>query len=187
MPRIIAGLWKGRRLDGPATIRPTQDKVRAACFNILGEAVIGARVLDLYAGTGALGLEALSRGAAQVTFVESEAACVQAIRRNIAAMSPEAGHRCAVLAGRATQLLARLATQGERFDLVFSDPPYDRSTGKKCLIHLEASAIINPCGWAVLEHAAQDEVPGTVGSLTRSLQRRYGDTALSFYVMRATP
>lgn len=181
MLRILGGLYKGRRLARPPLIRPTSDKVRQAAFNILGEAVVGARVLELYAGSGALGLEALSHGAAQVTLVESEAQCVRAIKANITQLGAGASGRATVIAGRATQVLARLGRGGERFDLVLMDPPYDGGMGRKCLIQLEAYAIITPCGWAMLEHAAQDAMPQAVGQLKRCSQHRYGDTVLSLY------
>ena len=182
MLKILGGVWRGRHLVRPPDIRPTSDKVRQACFNILGEAVIGARVLDLFAGSGALGLEALSRGAAHATLVESDASCVRAIRQNVVALDPEAAARTTVIAGRVMQVLARLSrAPGAAFDVVLLDPPYGGSVGKKCLIHLEAYATIKPCGWAMLEHAAQDEMPEAVGVLARRSQHRYGDTVLSLY------
>ncbi len=165
----------------PGGIRPTSDKVRQAVFNILGEAVAGARVLDLYAGSGALGFEALSRGAAHATFIEAEAPCVRAIRENTVKFGSAAVGRIMVMSGRVTPLLARLEQQQARFDLVLADPPYDGSVGKKCLIQLGAYAIIKPRGWAMFEHAIQDDMPEAVGSLTRRSQHRYGDTVLSLY------
>ena len=183
MLRILGGVCKGRRLVRPPLIRPTSDKVRQAVFNILGETVMGSRVLDLYAGSGALGLEALSRGAAHVTLVEADSPCVRAIRENIALLGAHAAGRVAVAPGRVTQVLASWGRQEqrERFDVVLMDPPYGGSVGKKCLIQLEAYAIITPCGWAMLEHAAHDEMPEAVGQLQRRSQHRYGDTVLSLY------
>ncbi len=179
--RILGGEWKGRRLVRPDGMRPTADKVRKAVFDILGEIVVGARVLDLFAGSGALGLEALSRGAAQATFVESEFPCVRAIRENIRHLGETAVLRTDVLAGHATPMLRRLNRQGRTFDLILMDPPYGLTVGKKCLIHLDGYVIIKPRGWAVIEHALQDEMPEIVGHLIRRSQHRYGDTVLSLY------
>ena len=181
MLKIWGGAWKGRKLVRPAGIRPTSDKVRQAVFNILGEAVPGARVLDLYAGSGALAFEALSRGAAHATCIEAEAPCLRALRENAALLGPAVVGRITILDGRVTPLLARLEQQRARFDLVLGDPPYGGSVGKKCLIQLGAYAIIKPRGWVMFEHALQDDMPEAVGSLTRRSQHRYGDTVLSLY------
>src|SRR5256885_8252430 len=121
--RVIAGMAGGIRLDVPKSdIRPTMDRVKAAIFSSLGDRVIGARVLDLFAGTGALGIEALSRGAASVMFVESDRHAIAAIERNLAKTK---------LSGRVRQqdvfdFLAHAST-AERHEIIFADPPYDRS------------------------------------------------------------
>jgi 16S rRNA (guanine966-N2)-methyltransferase len=124
--RIVAGRHRGRRLRAPAgaETRPTADRVREALFSILGS-VEGMRVLDLYAGSGALGIEALSRGAGPVTFVESARPALAAIRANLAAIGAE---NAEVAAADAVGWLRAAATRGAAYDLVFCDPPYDAAS-----------------------------------------------------------
>src|SRR5574341_849527 len=123
--RVIAGAFKGRRLRTPRghATRPTADQVRLALMDTLAPWLPGARVLDLFAGAGGVGLEALSRGAAHATFVERAAAAVAALRRNVATLALES--RVQVLRGDVGRELERLARDGARFDIVFLDPPYE--------------------------------------------------------------
>jgi 16S rRNA (guanine(966)-N(2))-methyltransferase RsmD len=175
--RIIAGALKGRRLDTPdwSGLRPTSDKLRETLFNVLAVRVGDARVLDGYAGTGAVGLEALSRGAAHVTFVESDGRAVRLIERNL--------QRCAVQ-DRYVIIRARFADVARRlahgtFDLVLLDPPYDRA---EMLSALEAAApLTTPDGLVVLEHARRDTAPVHAGSLMKTRDIVSGDSALTLY------
>ncbi len=123
--RIVAGEHRSRRLVAPPGrgVRPTSDRAREALFASLGRRVVGARALDLFAGSGALGLEALSRGAASCRFVERDAPALAAIRANVAALGE--GERATVEKGEALRALRGLVAGGERFDLVLADPPYD--------------------------------------------------------------
>ena len=122
--RISAGEHRGRRLQSPkgSKTRPTSDLLRQALFNVLGPRIQGASVLDLFAGTGALGLEALSRGAATASFVENDRRAVESLRANLATLKLTARSR--VLVGDVFSKLGRLQQAGERFDCVFLDPPY---------------------------------------------------------------
>lgn len=158
--RVIAGVARGRRLVAPpgSTTRPTSDRVREATFNALGSlgAVVDATVLDLFAGSGALGIEALSRGAAHCTFVEADRAARAAVEANLAAcgLSDEG----TVVAGPAERFLADAARVGTRFDLVLLDPPYGFEGWQDLLEHLPgrlavgeaALALEPPAGWEVL-------------------------------------
>ena len=175
--RIIAGDFRGRRLDAPdwPGLRPTSDRLRETLFNVLGAQVRGARVLDGYAGTGAVGLEALSRGAAHVTFVEADTRAVRLIERNLA--------RCAV-GDRHVIIRARFADTAARgapgtFDLILLDPPY----GTVDLEPLLASAapLLAPDGLLALERARRDEAPVRAGPLARVRDIVSGDSALSLY------
>jgi 16S rRNA (guanine(966)-N(2))-methyltransferase RsmD len=175
--RIIAGSLKGRRLetaDWPG-LRPTSDKLRETLFNVLGARVGGARVLDGYAGTGAVGIEALSRGALHVTFVECDARAVRLIARNL--------ERCGV-SDRYAIIRARFADGAQRlpaaaFDLVLLDPPYDRDEMPAAI---EAAArLVAPGGVLVLEHARRDEAPAGTASITKSRDVFSGDSALTIY------
>ena len=178
--RIIAGEFKGRRLAAvKGRIRPTSDKVREAIFNILGPKVLGARVLDLYAGTGALTLEALSRGAAEAVLVEEHPAALSVLRQNLETLALHS--RVRVMALPVSGALRKLAARGDRFSLIFLDPPYGQGLALKTLAALEASGLVRPEARIVAEHSRRETLPEQVGSLGLSQGRRYGDTQVAFY------
>jgi 16S rRNA (guanine966-N2)-methyltransferase len=180
MIRVISGALRGRRLDTPdwTGLRPTSDRLRETLFNVLNPRIAGARVLDGYAGTGAIGIEALSRGAAHVTFVDSDVRAVRLVERNLG--------RCAVT-DRYAIIRARFADAAPRwpagtFDLVLLDPPYGRDD---LVGALEAAApLVAPDGLLVLEHARRDEAPADVASITKLRDILSGDSALSLYGVR---
>lgn len=185
--RITGGRFSSRRLAFPKgpPIRPTLDQVRQAIFNLLGSRVVGARVLDLFSGSGALGIEALSRGASFVLFVDRSFFCVQAIRENLEQLPAEPA-RVEVVRAELLTALRRLHRQGEsRFDLVFADPPYGKDLARKTLIALTRYAIVSPQGLVVLEHDKRDllppEVSGSEGRFLLQRSQRYGDTAVALY------
>jgi len=152
--------------------------VREAIFNILGPPPEGG-VLDLYAGTGALGLEALSRGAEAVVFVEREHAPLAALRRNVKELGVEA--RVTILGADVCTGLRRLAATGQgRFSWVFLDPPYVKET-EGVLAELSGSGLLTPCAVVVLEHDRRHRPPESVGNLFLTDRRQYGDTELSFF------
>jgi len=167
-------------------IRPTLDNVRQAIFNLLAARVQGARVLDLFSGTGALGIEALSRGASHVTFADRSFFCVKAIEENLSALGIDPAHFDLVRAEMLTAIRRlRRESEGPRFDLVFLDPPYGHDLTRKTLIALAQYAIVSELGWVVAEHDKRDSLPpqfeGKEGRLVLQRQERYGDTALTFY------
>jgi 16S rRNA (guanine966-N2)-methyltransferase len=180
--RVIAGSLKGRRLEAPSWegLRPTSDKLRETLFNVLAARITGAAVLDGYAGTGAVGIEALSRGAASVTFVDEDARAVRLIESNL--------ERCAV-SDRYAIIRVRFAdaaTQlgGRRFDVIFLDPPYGAPA---IATALDAGArLLADTGTLVLEHARRDPVPAVAGVLTRTRDLVSGDSALAFYTRGLT-
>jgi 16S rRNA (guanine(966)-N(2))-methyltransferase RsmD len=176
--RIVAGTLKGRTLKGPVGpgIRPTSDGLRETLFNVLGDRVEGARVLDGFAGTGAVGLEALSRGAAQVTFVEHDRRALSVIRQNIDACGATAA--CHVIAGDLAVLERRHGAPGP-FELVFLDPPYDAPDIASTVTM--AAHWVSPGGILVLEHSKRRPSPDHAGPLVRRRVLRAGDSALSFY------
>lgn len=179
--RIIAGTARGRPLKGPKSIglRPTADRVRESVFNILGQWLDGLAVLDLFAGTGALGLEALSRGARRVVLVDSGKEALRLCRDNCAALGFV--DRTEIVAGAVTRsLLSTLSRRGS-FDLVFADPPYADFSPPQLLEMLEAPGILADGAWAVLEHDRRQLAPERQGPLTRCDTRRFGDTDVSFY------
>jgi 16S rRNA (guanine966-N2)-methyltransferase len=177
--RIIGGTSRGRRLAGaPGTkVRPTADPVKEALFNILADRIPQARFLDLYAGTGAVGIEALSRGASRVTFVESHAGTRHLLRANLSRCGFEA--RADIQATTVARFLTKAA--GEPYDIVFLDPPYHTDDGKRVLPSLGGGAIMHPDGVLVIEHFHKTHLEDRIGQLTRVKTYRYGDALLSMY------
>jgi 16S rRNA (guanine(966)-N(2))-methyltransferase RsmD len=180
--RIIAGRFRGQGIAAPKgdATRPTSDRVREALFSILGD-VEGLDVLDLYAGSGALGLEALSRGARSATFVDEARTALAALRANIASLAVV--EETAVVAAEARAGLKRLARAGRTFGLALVDPPYAHREVVTVLKDLVALRLLVPGAWVVLEHAARSEPPvvDTAPGLVARFSRAYGDTALTFY------
>jgi 16S rRNA (guanine966-N2)-methyltransferase len=179
--RIVAGIARGRRLRAPKgrLVRPTADRVKEAVFSILEsrEGCAGRAVLDLFAGAGTLGIEALSRGASEVVFVEPEREAADAIRFNLAAARLE-GEILPVPAERA---IKRLAAAGRRFDCVFLDPPYGEEWVGRTLAVLAAANLVVENGLVVVEHGRGETAAAEVGGLVRELARRYGDTHIALY------
>jgi 16S rRNA (guanine966-N2)-methyltransferase len=180
--RIIAGALKGRRLAPvKGRMRPTAAKVREAVFDILGPAVGGVRVLDLFAGTGALGIEALSRGAAETWFVEDHPGALQVLRRNLEDL--DLMDRSTVWSLPVLAALKKLAGQGARFGLAFLDPPYGGGEAEAALRTLASLDLCLPGAWVVVEHSRRQTLPEECGPLRRLKVRRYGDTQVAFYLM----
>jgi 16S rRNA (guanine966-N2)-methyltransferase len=175
--RVIAGTYGGRRLQAPpgTDTRPTADRVREALFSILGDRVPDARVLDLFAGSGALGIEALSRGAAHATFVESGPPAVAAIRSNIEAIGQEGDADVA-----ATDVLAWLRSAREQpaFDLVFCDPPYDAAARIAQPLSELLPRVAGPQGLIVTESSKRNPL---ALSLPLADERTYGDTRIALH------
>lgn len=171
---------------GAGDVRPTPDKVKGAVFSSFGEAVVGARVLDLYAGSGALGIEALSRGATSATFVDQSRSCAEAIRKNLASARLE--ETASVLQTDIIRAVRQLGG-GPRFTLVLADPPYAKLPGRASLAqqlldNADLAAVTEPGGWLLLEHYKNDALtPPPVWQFNR--QQRHGDTLVSFFVRAA--
>ena len=184
--RVISGSLKGRRLAPPSWtgLRPTSDKLRETIFNILAPRIAGARVLDGYAGTGAIGIEALSRGAAAVTFVESDRRAQALIEKNLAHCGIADGY--VIIRASMTRALETLRESNRApFDVVLLDPPYDPGRGGVDLDAMLAavSEVVAESGLVVLEHARRRETPAAAGRLVRIRQVVSGDSALSLYAV----
>ena len=185
MSRIIGGAGKGRRLQtasGEST-RPTASRVRQTLFDILAPRIPGCRFLDAFAGSGGVGLEALSRGAARVVLVDSSAAAVEAARANARALAG-AGGEVQVFRQDARTALGALADEGRRFDVVYLDPPY-ASELYEPLLALAGAGLIAEDGVAIAEHFHKRALPERIGALVRTRQKRIGDHCLSFYALAA--
>src|SRR5581483_6201713 len=154
--RVIAGTLKGRRLKAPRWegLRPTSDKLRETLFNVLAPRIAGARVLDAYAGTGAIGIEAMSRGAASATFVERDRRAQSLIDENLALCGLASG--CAIIRASVAQAFDALRRESRQFDIVVLEPPYaDRAAAELAA----AAALVAPGGVLVLEHARRADSP----------------------------
>jgi 16S rRNA (guanine966-N2)-methyltransferase len=178
--RVIAGAFKGRRLVTPrgVTTRPTADQVRIALMDTLGPWLPDARVLDLFAGAGGVGLEALSRGAAHATFVERDPRALEALGENIRTLELEA--RTQIVRGDVVRQVARLAADGRRFEVVFLDPPYATDDGERALAALGAGALSTPDGLVIAQHLTKRR-PAEYGVLRAFRDRRFGETTLTFF------
>lgn len=180
--RVTAGMEKGRRLKVPSGrgIRPTSDKVKQALFNILGQKIEGARFLDLFAGAGGIGIEALSRGAERVVFVDYARASINAVRHNLE--QTEFGGRAHIVASKAESYVRKTS---ERFDIIFLDPPYSQELVP--LLELVAgSGLLAEDGIAAVEHFKKQSSPKRAGSLQLVREAVYGDTVLAFYTKGGT-
>ena len=183
--RVIAGSAGGRVLKsfkGPG-VRPTTDRVRESWFGMLAGRVVGARFLDLYAGTGAVGIEALSRGAARCVLVEKSRQGVAVIRENLRVLGDLPVDAAAVRAGDALAAVPALEQAGEVFDLVFADPPYEDldAPGKVLAAVGQAERLLAPDALVTIQRSRRVPLPERAGRLVRCGERIYGDTALTMY------
>jgi 16S rRNA (guanine966-N2)-methyltransferase len=179
--RVVAGEAKGRRLKAPSgdRIRPTADRVKESLFEILGERIRNARVLDLFAGTGNLGIEALSRGARSVLFVDADRSAIRLINRNL--LQTRLGERAETWKSDARSALDRLKKLGRRFEIVLLDPPYSYIHLQFILHQLCRYRLFSRNGMMVVEHDRRADLPERIDSLALCDQRRFGDTMISFY------
>jgi 16S rRNA (guanine(966)-N(2))-methyltransferase RsmD len=183
--RIIAGEYRSRILTAPRGMatRPTSDRLRETLFNILGPRVIGARFADLYAGSGAIGLEALSRGALHVHFAENAAPAIAALRENIKLLKVVG--KFMVHERTALGTLDRLAQQGSAQDIIFLDPPYEAAAEYEQILRLLGSAastrLLAPEALVIAEHATRTPLAQRYGQLELTRTKKQGDASLSFY------
>jgi 16S rRNA (guanine(966)-N(2))-methyltransferase RsmD len=183
--RIISGTSKGRRLVTPKNqgLRPTSDRVKESVFNILGEIVEEKVVLDLFAGTGNLGIEALSRGARRAIFVEKGRQAVRLIQRNLAQCGMDG--RSEIIPKDVNRAIGILKQRGESFDLILMDPPYERGLILRTLEKLTSYKIYHEDSILVIEHDRREPLPEIVRGWNLIRQREIGDTTLSFLTPRS--
>lgn len=179
--RIIAGAFKGRRLVTPKgdRTRPTADQVRIALMDTLMPWLPDAHVLDLFAGAGGVGLEALSRGAAYATFVERDPKAIAALRTNVASLGVPDATR--ILRGDVHRELAHLHAEGVRFAVIFLDPPYEADAVPPTLEQLGGGGLTLPGGVVIAQHLTKRAPAERIGAMVQFRTRRFGETTLTFY------
>jgi len=179
--RVITGTAKNRKLKVPGgfEVRPTSDRVKEALFNILGGLVPGCLFLDLFAGTGNVGIEALSRGAAGAVFVEKNRKNVLVIEENLVLTGLHS--RARVINLDVFKALPVLGREGRLFDLVFLDPPYLKKLEADVLSGIAGNNLLKPWGMVIVESSSRDLLPPAVDLIKLNRQEKYGDTMLSFY------
>ena len=178
--RIISGTSKGRKLVTPRSqsLRPTSDRVKESIFNILQDDIVGKVVLDLFAGTGNLGIEALSRGAKKTIFVEKGRQALRLIQRNLTQFGLE--ERSEILPKDANRAIGILKQRGESFDLILMDPPYEKGLIQRTLMKLNSYPIYHKDSILVIEHDRREPLSTVMDGWNLIRQRRIGDTLISF-------
>ena len=186
--RVSSGTFKGRaiggkklfeRRKGKDELRPTPSKVREAIFDILRGELEGSSFLDLYAGSGTIGIEAASRGAGRIVFVEAVRSRARVIQENFERIG--FGDRAEIHCEQAEAFLKRVSRSGEHYDIIFADPPYASGEIEKILPLIEEYGILDAQGVIVCEHSKKKKVPERIGTLACKRQYRYGDTMLALY------
>lgn len=183
--RILGGKFRGRNIYMPAAIRPTQNVTKQAIFNLLGQEFQGLEVLELFAGSGAVGIEALSRGAKAVTFVEHDPKCVEVIRKNLELLGYDLTMQremvCEVIHTDAFAAIKGLAGRNRKFDLIFFDPPYGLDLGKKALKTLKAYDILHANCFVVVEYSKRERLPDLEENFKLVTERQYGKSFVAVF------
>ncbi len=180
--RIIGGSLRGRKIEYPDSkdVRPTKDRIREAVFNVIARDVPGSRVLDLFAGSGSYGLEAYSRGALFVLFVDNSKTSCDTITSNIVKL--DAGSRCEVSSSDVFGLFdEKNNVRSAFFDLIFADPPYAKGLAKKALIMINQYDILSPSGTLIIEHDSGESLPEKEGKLSLFKQKTYKNVNISYF------
>ena len=182
--RIIAGTWRSRRIEAPAgmSTRPTLDKVREAVFSMLGGSFDGGSFLDLYAGSGANGLEALSRGMDSAVFTDRDHRAVSVIKKNIESLSCK--DRCKVLAMTDVRALNLLYEENQKFSVIYMDPPYAKQKNMEILRLIDDFNLLEDGGTIVIESARDDTFTEDCGNLVYFKDRVYGMTRITLYIKK---
>ena len=182
--KIIGGILKNRNFYMPAGIRPTQNVLRKALFDLLGDEIEGKTFVDFFAGSGAVGFEALSRGAGRVILIEREEKNYQIIQENIQLLvekTPQQLGKLEVIEGEAFATIKEFSRQKKAFDIVFIDPPYGREYAKKALKTIGSYDILHSASWLIIQSEKAERLPEKEGSLILQRQKKYGTTILSIY------
>ena len=180
--RVIAGLLKGRRLERVDTsdIRPTSDMVKEALFSILSDKVINCSFLDLFAGSGSVGIEAFSRGADEVVFIDSSSESIKVLKRNLNITGLKEGIE--VYNTEYSNAINKLGSRSKKFDIIFIDPPYNKCIPVEAMKRIFENNVLSQNGIIVVEHDIRDSMPEEVNSFILHKRKKYGNTHLSFYM-----
>ena len=178
--RVIAGKYRGKRLSAPKgdNVRPTTDRIKETVFNILQFKIAGARCLDLFAGTGNLGLESWSRGAEGITFIDESKESLRLVQANITKC--KADKDCTVIKGNAVNVIERLYKQGKTFDFAFCDPPYNKGWIAKIITALNTYPVLNHGGYLVVERAVHEVLEDMPAAFELVRSEKYGETIVDF-------
>ena len=179
--RVISGKVRGLKLDTPKNddVRPTTDRVKESLFNIINPYVIDSNVLDLFAGTGSLGIECLSRGALSATFVDVSKDSINIVKSNVKKARVE--NESTILNLDFKTAIDRLNVQNKKFDIIFMDPPYYKNMFIDALSNIDKSDLLSEDGIIVVEHDTKDKFIDKIGRLEKSKEKKYGNTTLTFY------
>ncbi|MFH1797882.1 MAG: 16S rRNA (guanine(966)-N(2))-methyltransferase RsmD [Candidatus Omnitrophota bacterium] len=182
--RIISGKFKSRKIKFPikSESRPTKDRIRESVFNIIADKLDDADVLDIFAGSGAYGFEALSRGAKKVVFVEKDRETGYILSENSRSLG--VGESIKIIKIDAFKAIELLASSTEKFDIIFSDPPYDRDMAKKTLIMVNRYDILEHSGLLVVEHSKREALPKVEGDVSIFKQKTYGNIFISVFLRK---
>lgn len=179
--RVISGEFRGRKLEKleGMEIRPTSDRVKESLFNILGARIYDCAFLDLFAGTGGIGIEACSRGASQLVFIDESAKSINVLKDNLDKLNIL--DKVEVYNTDYINAINKLASDNRKFDIIFIDPPYSKGFAQNALVHIFENGVLKEEGIIITEHDLQDKMPETTGTLSLQRQKKYGNTMLSFY------
>lgn len=180
--RVIAGKYRGRTLQGPKHkgLRPTADRVKEALFNIIGSRIVDADFLDLFAGTGGIGIEALSRGAASVVFSDMNPQSIKLLRQNVSFLEPQ--EKVYIYPLRAEKTIEVLAKEQKNFDVIFLDPPFDAGLLDETILQINEFNLLREAGWLIAEHPDKIELfKSGICPFVKEGTRRYGDICLTFF------
>lgn len=181
--RVISGKARGLKLNTPKNqdVRPTTDRVKENLFNMINSYIMDSNVLDLFAGTGSLGIECLSRGAKNCVFVDISKESISIVKSNI--KKARVDNESVVLNADFKDAVSRLQVQKNKFDIIFMDPPYYKEMFVDALQKIDNAELLNEEGIIVVEHDTKDDLPDIIGRLEKTKDKKYGNTTLTFYKM----
>ena len=179
--RVISGKARGLKLDTPKNqdVRPTTDRVKESLFNMISSYIMDSNILDLFAGTGSLGIECLSRGAKNCVFVDKSKDSINIVRSNVKKARVE--NESTILNVDFKDAVKKLSTQNQKFDVIFMDPPYYENMFIECLKSIDEFNLLDEDGIIVVEHDTKDLFEDSIGRLNKSREKKYGNTTLTFY------